>query len=373
MLNSELLNAMQNDAQTNPDRPGRLALLVPEVAHEIRNLMQSVQGLAEVEHNRATDPESAARLSKITELAQFAGELSTALMSVSSGAPDQSSGDVAEAIRTVSSVFKSHFGEGASLEIVLHEPMLPVALPTSFIELIIFNIARNAVEAMQGSQQRTIRIAAFPVEQNVAVNIWNSGPAIAEDVLHRVFDASVTTKQPAARHGFGLKTVRRLVEQSGGKVSVQNVPQGGVQFEVTLPSRKTPVAALPKTSSKTMLSLVGRRFLVIDDDSSVREVLTMMIKDLGGGTVVPCESGQQALDMTDRNFDIVLLDLRMKGLSGKETFLRLAPELQSRVVFVTGDALTPSSLAIGNGADRPVMFKPVSFSKLCEVVSKHFC
>jgi CheY-like chemotaxis protein len=113
---------------------------------------------------------------------------------------------------------------------------------------------------------------------------------------------------------------------------------------------------------------MGKRFLIIDDEPSVREVFKLMITELGGGSVHTCSSGHEALSLHDTNFDAVLLDLRMTGLNGQETFKILPPELQRRVVFVTGDVLSQSARRFIESTIRPVLIKPVSYSRLCEVV-----
>jgi CheY-like chemotaxis protein len=118
-----------------------------------------------------------------------------------------------------------------------------------------------------------------------------------------------------------------------------------------------------------MRTLKGKRVLIIDDDPSVRDILAMMIKDLGG-SVHTCNSGEDAIALTARNFDSVLLDMRMRGLSGQATYEQLAPELQSKVIFVTGDALNSVARKFIDSTSRPVLIKPVSVAKLSEAIAK---
>src|SRR5438128_2328863 len=89
------------------EAPDDVGLLLPDLAHEIRNLMQSVQGLAELELRHGAEPVSAARLRKISDQAQFAAELASALLRVSNPSADRPSGDVAEAVQIAASLFAS--------------------------------------------------------------------------------------------------------------------------------------------------------------------------------------------------------------------------------------------------------------------------
>jgi CheY-like chemotaxis protein/two-component sensor histidine kinase len=361
---------MQNDSEKCCTQPTQPAFVLPELAHEMRNLMQAVQGLAEIEQRHAANDVSAARLAKISELAQAAADLSTALMTLSGNASENSSGNVAAAVASVAGVFESQYGHRVAILNEVEDLGQRVGLPTSFIKLIAFNIMRNAIEALRDTPDAAIRISSQREGPLLSLSFRNNGPSISERVLQSVFERSVTTKNADTPHGFGLRIVRKLVDRAGGTAVARNAPGGGVVFEVQLPLLDECEDPLEEPQTQSIQNMRGRRFLIVDDDASVREVLSLIIKDLGMGTVTACASGMEALALTDRNFDIVLLDLRMNGLSGQETFRRLEPELQRRVVFVTGDIVPPTSQELAAEYVPPVLVKPVSFTKLCDAVAK---
>ncbi len=346
---------------------GGAGLLIPDIAHEIRNLMQSVQGLAELELRHGQKAASSARLQKISEQAQLAAELASALLRVSKPVADKPSGDVAEAIQTAVNLFASTFGQGIDLQCNMDCAIPAVALPTGFVELILLNLSQNAADAVRGIPNPAVRISAHRENGHAVIRFWNNGPPIAAGMIGRIFESGVTTKSACSGHGLGLNVVRKLAERAGGSVAVENMASGGVQFQVTLPCHQNRPKTVFTVVRASDTALAGRRILVVDDDPSVREVLTLMIKDLGG-SVHTCSSGQEALGLNDANFDVVLLDLRMNGLSGQETFEHMLPELQRKVVFVTGEVVTAPTRQFVDGAIRPILTKPVSFSQLCGIV-----
>ncbi|HLX63832.1 MAG TPA: hybrid sensor histidine kinase/response regulator [Planctomycetota bacterium] len=341
--------------------------VLPALAHEIRNLMQSVWGLAEMERRKAPNEQSKARLSKICEQAQFAADLM--LMFMNASKPGQSAlGDVAEAVETAANLLKSDFGQGVALNYTVAKDLPPVALATGFLELMLLNITKNAVEALRGLPNPALRIDAKLAGKNVQIKIWNSGPPIPDEIRTHIFDSGMTSKPSGVGHGIGLRQVRKLAEMAGGAVSVKNVAGGGVEFIIELPAHKGSAKVSFRPPSGLSRTLIGKRVLVIDDDPIVRDILALMIRDMGG-TAEVCKSGKDAIALTERNFDAVLLDVRMKDLSGPETFKRLAPELQHKVIFVTGDALSSDARGLIKGASRPVLVKPVSSAKLCEALA----
>ena len=138
---------MQNEFIVNPRDAERLGLLLPDVAHEIRNLMQSVKGLAELERRAVTGPASIERLNKIAEHAEFTAELMQALLHATTAAQKCATGDIREAVKTAAALIQSDFGAGIGLALDVAADVQPVALSTGFVELILLNICKNAVES----------------------------------------------------------------------------------------------------------------------------------------------------------------------------------------------------------------------------------
>src|SRR4051812_48481311 len=94
------------------------------------------------------------------------------------------------------------------------------------LQQVVFNLVRNAVEAMQESEQRELLLAAASSENNmVEVSIADTGPGIDEEIRSRLFEPFVTTK----RHGMGigLSLCRTIVEAHGGQLWAESGPNGG--------------------------------------------------------------------------------------------------------------------------------------------------
>ena len=113
---------------------------------------------------------------------------------------------------------------------------LPVRADQVHLEQVIFNLATNAMDAMQncapGTRKMTVQtelVGEFKVE----VSVSDCGPGIPSDKLKGVFETFYTTKQKGT--GLGLTIVRTIVETSGGNVWAENRPGGGAVFRFTLP------------------------------------------------------------------------------------------------------------------------------------------
>ncbi len=97
----------------------------------------------------------------------------------------------------------------------------------------------NALEAMSresedGLPRGTLRLKAAPLSDMVTVEIWNTGPGIAPEIVSRIFEPFYTTKPPGQGLGLGLDAVNRIVSRHNGAVTVQSTP-AGTCFQVRLP------------------------------------------------------------------------------------------------------------------------------------------
>jgi two-component system sensor kinase FixL len=107
------------------------------------------------------------------------------------------------------------------------------------IQQVVINLIRNACEAMVGSEQEEITIAATEKNGFAEVSICDSGGGIPADMLTTIFDAFVTTKADGT--GIGLSIGRTIIEAHSGKLTAQNNAAGGATFRFTVPSNSASI------------------------------------------------------------------------------------------------------------------------------------
>ena len=103
------------------------------------------------------------------------------------------------------------------------------------IQQVLINLMRNAVEAMRESDRRELVVRTFPNgEDEVAVEVSDTGPGISDEIAAQLFQPFVTTKPGGM--GIGLSISKRIVEAHGGEISVRRNEAGGATFRFTLPT-----------------------------------------------------------------------------------------------------------------------------------------
>jgi two-component system sensor kinase FixL len=102
------------------------------------------------------------------------------------------------------------------------------------IEQVVFNLMRNATEAMSKSQRRVLTLATKSIADGmIEVSITDTGPGVSADIQANLFEPFVTTKEGGL--GIGLSICRVIIEAHGGTLTAEDNPEGGAIFRFTIP------------------------------------------------------------------------------------------------------------------------------------------
>jgi signal transduction histidine kinase len=102
------------------------------------------------------------------------------------------------------------------------------------IDQVFVNLVSNAVEAMSGTGLLTVQVSHG--EEKIAVVIQDTGCGIPPDLMGKIFDPFVTTKDPGKGTGLGLSIVYKIVAKYGGRITVDSEEGKGSTFTVTFPT-----------------------------------------------------------------------------------------------------------------------------------------
>jgi signal transduction histidine kinase/ActR/RegA family two-component response regulator len=228
------------------------------------------------------------------------------------------------------------------VELRLDVPLAPVALfaDAERLQQIIANLLDNAVKFTAAGGTVTVRINRQG--DAVTVSVIDTGIGVPPEQLERIWDrfhqADSGSRRQFGGTGLGLAIVRHLVELHRGTVSVSSTGTGeGSTFRVTLPTGQAPAIVEPPSEpvqSPPPVDTVSdttppqhRTILIVDDQPDNREVIASIVQDVMGHVAMLAENGTEALAAAEQGPDLILLDLRMPGVSGFEVarILRAAP------------------------------------------------
>ncbi len=240
------------------------------------------------------------------------------------------------------------------------------------VEQVLMNLAVNARDAMPRGgkiriETRNLRIGRGEIPEGlqaepgeyVRIRVEDWGEGMDEETLTRIFDPFFTTKELGKGTGLGLSTVHGIVEQHGGFIRTRSAVGEGTVFDIHFPaSPKVPV--LEETVEARSMPEGSESILVVDDESAVRDLVRDTLQPLGY-RVLEASSGKEALSLlreSGEEVDLVLTDLNMPGMSGRE----FAEELSRReksppVLFMSG--YPDMELRAGEDLETSMIRKPI--------------
>jgi CheY-like chemotaxis protein len=203
----------------------------------------------------------------------------------------------------------------------------------------------------------------------VEVTIADTGIGMTEEVKKRVFDPFFTTKG-VTNSGLGMSVSYGIIKRHGGEILIESEPGEGTKFIIHLPTGYGGEEALVKEVTRVKESRQAR-ILVIDDEDSVRDVLSRMLKTRGHQVVV-ASNGEEGIErFRSEHFDLVFTDLGMPKLSGWEvgkTIKGIDPKVPIAMITGWGVELDRQKLS-ESGIDLSIS-KPFNFDQVISLVSE---
>jgi two-component system cell cycle sensor histidine kinase/response regulator CckA len=207
----------------------------------------------------------------------------------------------------------------------------------------------------------------------VCLTVQDNGVGIPSAHLDRLFEPFFTTKGEKSGTGLGLAVVYGIVQSHGGFIEVQSREKEGSTFWVYLPAQ--PEAGRERRPADSAANLtVGRgTLLVVEDDSQVREMIVETLTK-SGYTVLIARNGVEALSLYQSSphpVDLVILDLVMPQMGGKECYYRLKslnPKL--KILVMTGFTADGSAEEFRREGASGVITKPFELHEFTETIQR---
>ncbi len=243
---------------------------------------------------------------------------------------------------------------------------------------VLVNLLINATHAIQKgtTTENCIRISAKHVDDNVVIQVSDTGTGIPKSIINNIFKPYYTTKAHGQGTGLGLSICQEIIEHHKGTLTVSSRENQGTTFTIELPvatdTRCEPKAPTPSRITE-MPSATRRRILLIDDEPLLLKSLARMLQAhhdvssaIGGGKGLTClrENG---------SFDIIICDLMMPEVDGLHVYQTLSkefPGLVSRLVFLSGGVFTDRMSSFLQEYQPRLLDKPVSRDALLDIINE---
>jgi PAS domain S-box-containing protein len=343
----EKLSAQLAQAQ-KMESVGRLA---GGVAHDFNNLLTVINGYSKMmlRDLKAGDPLRDG-IEEIYKAGKRAAGLTRQLLAFSrKQVLEPRRLDINRVLREMRPMLERLVGEDVEVRVALHAEGATVHADPHQLEQVVMNLAVNSRDAMPRGGKLLIETSCVERDKShtgphaearpgryVVLAVSDTGVGLDEETKSRIFEPFFTTKGVGKGTGLGLSMVQGIVAQSGGWVEVFSEKGNGTTFKIHLPALEE--AAADAGRPEAVPALRGKEtVLVVEDQAEVRKYAAAVLKEYGY-RVIPVEDAREALLLFGReHIDLVLTDVVMPHVSGRELADRLE-KLQPgvKVLFMSG-------------------------------------
>jgi PAS domain S-box-containing protein len=358
-----------------------IGTLAGGIAHDFNNILGAIVGYAQLAQMHASgDLRMQGYMDNVFKASERAkGLVEQILTFTRQGKSKKAPCDIAIVLKEVVKLLRASIP--ATIDIVQNIPsrLGTVMADQTQIHQVLMNLCGNAAHAMEEKGgQLTVTLENYLMDEKpvaagdylapgryLRLSVKDTGCGIEKAVVDRIFEPYFTTKAVGEGTGMGLATVHGIVNDHGGRVSVESVPGKGSVFRVFFPVLEDPAETV--TSQSVSHPGGTEAILFVDDEELLVEVGVEMLKDLGYdavGTTRPSQALEMFKARSD-DFDLVITDMTMPGMTGDQLAAHILdhrPDVP--VIICTGFSKRISAERASVLGIRALLMKPVTVQQL---------
>ncbi|MCF8094846.1 MAG: PAS domain S-box protein, partial [Desulfobacteraceae bacterium] len=329
---------------------GRLA---GGVAHDLNNLLSPIIGYSELLlDSQETGGNSRAMVEEILQAGYRARDLVRRLLAFGRKQPlEFTPVEINKSVSGFEQLLRGSIPENIEIRIKACEHMRPVMADTGQLQQVLMNLAINAADAMPKGGVLTIETEITELDdsdsatlpdlspgQYAMLTVSDTGCGMDQKTRENIFEPFFSTKGERGT-GLGLATVFGIIKQHEGHILVNSEPEKGTAFRIYLPvGGELGIEEEPEKNPPTGIKGT-ETILLVEDDEQVRNLACSFLQQQGY-TVLSAKDGEEALtelESQDKTVDLLLTDVIMPGINGKELYEKAAqkhPDL--KVLYMSG-------------------------------------
>ncbi|HEY6367647.1 MAG TPA: PAS domain S-box protein, partial [Candidatus Binatia bacterium] len=338
-----------------------IGVLAGGIAHDFNNILNIIQGYAFVLRGHGPqDKETSESLTVIDETVHRGSALVQQLLTLARKSPTKvESVNVNALVEGLITLITQTFPKTIELSTALEPDLPPITADKNQIEQALLNLCVNARDAMSDGGRLSFKTQLIEGEtleglgealdgHHVCIEVSDTGVGMDESTRRRIFEPFFTTKNMGQGTGLGLSVVYGIVKNHKGIVNVESKPESGTSFRLYFPVaqslEKPATDEIAKASFETTERSDGQgTILLVEDEKKMLELLEKTLVR-HGYQVLTAADGETALNIYRRSkkaIDVVLLDIGLPKLAGRDVLLKIKNENPDVKVVIASGYLEP--------------------------------
>lgn len=324
------------------------------VAHDFNNILTAITGYGSLLRMKMKNDDPLRReVEHILASSERAARLTRSLLAYSrKQIINPKPVDLNRVVQGIERLLMRLIGEDIELTARLTTGELTVMADAGQIDQVLMNLATNARDAMPDGGGLLIETEAVTVSRAehrsnyslvpgryALLSVTDTGTGMDKKTRERIFDPFFTTKEVGKGTGLGLAMVYGIIKQQNGYIEVSSEPGRGTTIRIYLPLLGAPAEASAAGRDDAVPLRGSETVLLAEDDATVRNLMKTVLEDFGY-RVIEAVDGDDAVRLFSENgdrIDLVVLDVVMPKMNGKDSYLRIRetrPDI--KVLFTSG-------------------------------------
>ncbi len=348
--------------------------LLLSISHDMKTPLSSILGYLEMWNRQESDPEKKHQMISAQSSGKYMLNMLSNLLEFSrleqnSGTLNISRFDLVELVKEVVEMFRPLIEE-KNLKLQfdnLSETTFPTESDYTVVKQILTNVVSNAVKyTTSGSIHITLQH-----DEKVVLTITDTGIGIDQNDIDKIFKpfSRIDNALQTEGNGFGMYVTKGLVESLHGNISVKSQKGKGTQVTIEFPFERMETPKIDSEDEIQKRKTEIRNILIFEDDAPLGNMISEYLKKRGC-KVVLCRNVEEMDQLLNEisNFDIVLTDMEMIGITGKDILDSIRRrDSQISVWIMTAHDDYSTEQASKDGFDG-LITKPIRLNRLDQIL-----
>ncbi len=368
------------------------------VAHDFNNQLAAILGFSDLLSSQLQEPALLRLADGIGVAARRSADLTQKLLAFArKGHYRAVPVDLRAVIAETLAILEHSIDKRIALVQKIHAPETVILGDPTQVQSALLNMALNSRDAMPDGGTLTFEVAVAGDASraceschhevlpgaHLRVTVGDTGTGIDEEVRKHLFEPFFTTKPVGKGAGMGLASVYGTVKSHGGSIRVESETGVGTRISICLPfeaTARSSAEAIPEAPKDEANGAVVRhaarknlRILVVDDEENLLAMIPRMLEP-GGHEAIVVADGAAAVEVYSKRWqeiDLVMLDMMMPGMTGRETFLALkAINPAAKILLSSGYSLDGAAREVMKDGAKGFIQKPFLISELETAVAQ---
>lgn len=365
-----------------------LGSLAGGIAHDFNNLLQVILGYSELLLATGQIGEKPAKdIKRIYKAAKDGAELANRLLAFSRKAEiKRRTMNLNDQVKQLKGMLERTIPKMIQIDLALADDLAMINADPTQMDQVLLNLIVNARDAMPEGGKLTIQTQNISLDDQycrfhvgakpgdyILLAVSDIGQGMDKQTLDHIYEPFFTTKGEGKGTGLGLSVVYGVVRSHEGFIECYSEPEMGTTFKVYLPvlsgdpleTKDGESSPVPKGGSETIL--------LVDDEESVRELGTRLLK-AAGYTIITASNGREATQIFQaarKEIALIILDLIMPeigGLQCLDELIKIDPNV--KVLIASGMVMDNASRKVVDSNTKGFVPKPYRMNEVLEAVRK---